>query len=171
MEIVMPESQSHHNVLLARLRERIGYVPETGYFFWRIPLNSKNNARASAGYVNTRGYVAIQLDGQMYLAHRLAFLYVLGYFPERVDHINGLCADNRWVNLRACTQSQNRMNSDKPRGKNSILGVSWDGERKLWRAYIMDSHLGYFKKQSDAAAVRKAAEKRTFGEFAPRGSR
>jgi len=53
-----------------------------------------------AGCVDKRDYVVINLDGKAYKAHRLIYLLVTGIDPEQIDHINGICNDNRWCNLR-----------------------------------------------------------------------
>lgn len=46
---------------------------------------------------------------------------VAGHLPERIDHINGDKTDNRIENLRACTSSENAMNSAPH--KDSSTGV------------------------------------------------
>lgn len=50
-----------------------------------------------------------------------------------------------------------------------ILGVSWDKSRKKWHASIgfkhKNYHLGRYDRLEDAAAVRKIAEEKIFGNF------
>ena len=66
------------------------------------------------GYENNNGYIIIRLFGENYLSHRLAWFYIHGYWPNIIDHINGIKSDNRIDNLREVTRSQNAINS-KPR--------------------------------------------------------
>jgi len=44
-----------------------------------------------------------------------------GYIPAVIDHINGKRADNRFINLRSCTTSENIANSKVP--SNNLLGI------------------------------------------------
>jgi len=52
-----------------------------------------------------------------------------------VDHINHNGLDNRRVNLRICTRTQNLRNSRKRKGCSSrFKGVAWCKPAKKWRA-------------------------------------
>ena len=77
-----------------RLKEIFTYDKSTGIFF-RVKGTRK------VGYVNTKGYIRISVDGKGYFAHHLAWLYVYGIFPETtIDHINHVRTDNSIDNLR-----------------------------------------------------------------------
>ena len=93
------------------LHRLLHYNPETGVFTWRVNRSRLAKAGSVAGTINSQGYVSIMVNRKLYLAHRLAFLYMTGSFPvDQVDHINRLRADNRWINLRPCNNSQNHRN-------------------------------------------------------------
>ena len=138
-----------------RLRQVLSYDPSTGIF-----LNNTCRgcvvAGSIAGKARPDGYVGLAIDKRPYLAHRLAFLYVHGYFPVVVDHINGERSDNRIENLRAADYFINAQNSRKEKFGNSLSrfrGVSICGNK--WTATIMAHgkycHLGRFKCEAHAA--------------------
>lgn len=109
-----------------RARTLLAYDAETGIFAWKI---SRGSAKAGtvAGSLNALGYSPIGVDGIRYYAHRLAFLIQTGAWPQYdVDHINGVCSDNRWSNLRDVTVSTNLQNQRAARADSStgLLGAS-----------------------------------------------
>jgi hypothetical protein len=89
-----------------------------------------------------------------------------------VDHVNGDRLDNRRVNLRLCTNSQNQANRQVVRGLSPFKGVTWqrrpDG-RGFWNAKIAvggkTAYLGRFDTDLQAAAAYNAAAIKAFGEF------
>ena len=60
----------------ARLKELLDYQPDTGKFTWKINRTGFAKAGSYAGANKTGGYRQIRVDGTMYAAHRLAWLYV-----------------------------------------------------------------------------------------------
>jgi len=105
------------------------------------------------------------------MAHRLAFVYMTDDFPpNQIDHINGKTDDNRWSNLRICTQSQNKANSGKHKNNTSgYKGVCWRKDNKKWTAGICHEgkrfHLGFFDDKEDAAMAYNKAAVELHGEF------
>ena len=76
----------------------------------------------NAGSLNGDGYRSIRINRQKILAHRLAFLFMLGRFPQyEVDHVNLDRADNRWCNLREAAHTQNNANRRLRRNSMSRL--------------------------------------------------
>ncbi len=79
-----------------RLKEVLSYNPETGIFTRNPGIRGGEKVGT-----NSHGYVSIMVDGYLYQAHRLAWLYMEGYMPEQeIDHISRKRDDNRWCNLR-----------------------------------------------------------------------
>ena len=86
---------------------------------------------------------------------------------NQVDHINGNGFDNRRINLRECTHSQN-MSNRKSCGRSRYLGVSFD--RKKYKASIGKNgiiyHLGLFDTEIEAAIAYNNSALKFHGEFA-----
>jgi len=95
----------------------------------------------------------------------------MGGEPKRhIDHENRNKLDNRKVNLRWATFTQNFANKEKTTGKSHYKGVCWDERRQKWRATIKvhgeQIWLGYFLVEEDAAHAYNNAALEYFGEFA-----
>ena len=106
------------------LKTILRYNPSTGIFKWRKPGHGRPKNKI-AGCKNNNGYIFITHNGKKYQAHRLAFLYMDGYFPENfVDHINRNPCDNRWDNLREVSAQCNAQNSAvRKRNNTGITGI------------------------------------------------
>jgi hypothetical protein len=133
------------------LRAHLHYNPETGIFTNLTNRAPTIKAGTIAGFIRKDGYVVIKICSRAYKAHRLAWLYVYGKFPDQcTDHINGNRGDNRIDNLREATNRQNSENKTKPakHNKSGYLGVSYRKNDKKWRATIfidgMNRSLGDF---------------------------
>jgi hypothetical protein len=155
----------------ARLKELLHYDPLTGWFRWLVNRTGGVKAGDIAGTL-VNGYIRISIDGVKYAAHRLAFLFMEGAFPaDNVDHHYEPKTDNRWTNIRPATRSQNAMNSKTPTDNTSgVKGVHYRAKTRKWRVRIsVDGkvvNLGSFGTLTYAAKVRRAAERRYYGEFA-----
>jgi hypothetical protein len=153
-----------------RLKELLNYDPETGEFRWRVPRQGINADRV-AGTVIPTGYRKIMVDYRLYMAHRLAWLYVHGAWPSgEIDHINGDADDNRIGMLREATRSQNARNLKKRADNTSgFPGVCWDEERQLWMAYVGDKgrtkYIGRFPTREAARDARQKAARDAYGAF------
>ena len=154
----------------ARLKQLLEYEPTTGLFRWR---EHRGNVAAGqiAGCDDANGYRTIRIDKRIYLAHRLAWLYINGQFPSAyIDHVNGDPSDNRIANLRCATRSENMRNRKHNSNNTSgFKGVSWNKSVKKWQAAIRLNgkrhHLGVFD-TADAAYKRYCeASKVLHGEF------
>lgn len=153
----------------AELKAALHYEPATGTFWWRYAKSARVQAGQSAGS-ETQGYINIQVDGALYRAHRLAWLYVYGEWPSTgIDHINGNSLDNRLANLRLANQSQNTANgklrSDCASGFKGVTKY-----RSRWVATIRVSgkklHLGVFDTPEIAHEAYIVAAKKFHGQFA-----
>lgn len=150
-------SPAVENLTHARLQALLSYDATDGQFRY-VGTRGPKGAGSSAGTTTTHGYIAIKIDGFMHKAHRLAWFYVNGHWPENdIDHINGIKSDNRIANLRDVTRRVNVENKRKARADNqlSMLGVS--PRRNRFRAAIHvcghHKHLGYFDTKEEAQAA------------------
>ncbi len=154
------------------LREIFHYDKETGLFTWVKPTANCVKAGNLAGTRRLQ-YHFIHVNGHPYMAARAAWAYMTGAWPDRcVDHINRNGHDDRWLNLRLATNSQNGANRIIGRKKSGLpRGVyrAPDCRTKPFAATIRVNgktvHLGMFATPDEAGAAHAAASKRFYGEF------
>jgi hypothetical protein len=148
--------------------EYMRYDKDTGKFYRNKAVHKKmvflqNFKGRCCGSVGSFGYVIISYRKKLYLAHRLAWFYEHGYFPETdIDHINGVKDDNRIENLRVVSRSCNLRNSRaRVKNKSGITGVCWNKTAGVWVASVSvmgTKYVGSSKELIDAAYLRYAAE-------------
>lgn len=148
-----------------RLKSILDYNPKTGVFLWKKTGNNQFVKKGrTAGWDMGDGYRRVTVLGGTYYAHRLAWLYMHGYFPEHgIDHINRDKKDNRIKNLRVVSQQCNVRNTGvRCNNRSGITGVLWAKQQKKWQAKIAVSgktiHLGYHKDKIEAAKARHLGE-------------
>lgn len=100
--------------------------------------------------------------------HRLIMNTPKGLVTDHINH-NGL--DNRKVNLRVCTNTENMRNQSSSKNSTSkYLGVYWVKDRKKWKSQIWANNkkifLGYHQNEDDAALAYNVAAISYFSEFA-----
>ena len=160
----------------SQLKEMFHYQPESGDLVWLVNKARRIKIGDQAGSMNGDGYLKIGIDGKIYQAHRLAWLYEHGFLPpDQIDHINGTPSDNRLENLRPATPSENMRNRGfQANNKSGHKGVHWHRGKGKWCAEIrvhgVKKHLGYFDVIEDAALAYISAAKVLHGEFMPTGS-
>lgn len=156
---------------LERLKEILSYAPETGLFTRLCWVGGNARKDTIAGVEHDGRYIRISIDGKPYYAHRLAWLYMTGEWPEDdIDHkdLNGF--NNRWINLREATRTQNSGNVHKRCTNTSgIKGIWWNKYHQKWTAEIMINqkkiHIGHFVVFEDAVKARHEADEKYFGQY------
>lgn len=168
-----------------QLRELLTYDPETGKLYWKPRPASMFPSDRVAKSWNTRyagkealtakpnGYYQGNILSNNYVkAHRVAWAIFHGNWPEGdIDHANMRRDDNRIVNLRVASRSQNCMNTSATKSsKSGYKGVYFHSRVKKWTAQIgvnrKQYHLGYFASAQLAHAAYCEAAKKYHGEFA-----
>lgn len=119
------------------LLKYLHYNPNTGHLTWinKIAKNTILNTRA--GCLEKTGYRSIKLFGKKYLEHRLIWFYVHGEFPkQQLDHINQIRDDNRIINLREVSISENARNRSQQNSRLKERGIWYCKRRKRYIAEI-----------------------------------
>lgn len=153
------------------LRRVLYYDPETGAFDWLVSRQGVHISRHAGSRPNAQGYIQICIDYKIYLAHRLAWLYMTGNWPPHtIDHVNRVRTDNRWVNLRAATGSQNNANAKVHRHNTSgFKGVYFDTRLQKYVAQVRwegkNHYAGCFDTPQAAAKARRAKAEELHGQF------
>ena len=97
------------------LKTVLSYNPDTGVFTWlkasRFKGMSAGTSHTSAGVERTM----IMIDGKQYNAANLSIIYMEGFDPKFIKHLNNDRTDCRYLNLKVCNTRLDR--PPKPRKK------------------------------------------------------
>lgn len=170
----MPQKTHTSNLSAARLRAVLSYHPETGEFEWRRRRGGGCRVGRFTGTPDASGYLMIRVDYVIYKAHRLAWLYMTGDWPEKIlDHADGDKRNNRWSNLRSADHVKNAANSRRRAGyAHKYRGVKFNKKcpaRPFSACVGFDNrriYLGSFKTAEAAYAAYCKEAVRLRGEFA-----
>lgn len=174
---------------ISLIRELVDYDPDTGIFRWKYRdrrycasdgshkgWNKKYAGKTCFNTVNAEEYHIGCIFGQNYYAHRVAWAYVTGQWPNgEIDHDNGIRSDNRFVNLYDGTRQINGLNQGmKSTNTSGVTGVRFHKAQKRWVASIRFEsilyNLGSYRNFDDAVEARLEAE-HNFGFHAKHGKR
>jgi len=159
------------DISVDELRDRFLLDENNGALYWR-KQTGRCLAGSEAGSVCFRGYRRIRWHGSNILAHRVVFALTNGYWPTlEIDHINNEPTDNRPVNLREATHSQNQGNRKVSRNNMlGIKGVRMNQDGKKYQAIIREKGrsvcLGSFDSAALAHEAYVQAANRVFGQYA-----
>ena len=149
----------YSNQGLISIKEHLDYNPSNGLFTW-LTDRKKVKSGDIAGTYDKDGYLIITFNRKIYKAHRLAWFYVNGFFPQKtIDHINRNRSDNRIENLREATHLQQMKNiSNSITNKSGFPGVFWSKSAKKWQAQFSFNkrryHVGLFDDALEASMKR-----------------
>jgi hypothetical protein len=150
------------------IKERTITDPEAGLVY-------DKKTKKVRGYVNRHGYIQIKtrIKGSKrknIALHRYIYWYLNNCAPKYLDHINRIKTDNRIINLRPSSFTQNQRNKNiRVDNKSGHTGVSWSKASQKWTARIKYNnkylHLGVFNKIEDAIEARYEAEDKYYKEY------
>ena len=107
----MPKTKISKVITTEELREVLEYNPITGLFYWKESRGPNAVKGSKAGCASTQGdYWDIKVGGSNYRAHKLAWQYVYGIIPNKIDHIDSNRRNNSITNLREVSRSENTLN-------------------------------------------------------------
>jgi hypothetical protein len=139
------------------------YAPDTGYFHWKVDVARSVPAGSIAGTLSSQNRIRIAYNGKTYYAHRLAWLFTHGKWPDGVvDHIDGDPSNNKIDNLRDVSVVVNGQNRKGSQNNNhtGLLGVGWHkqagkfqsrikiGNKLIWLGLFLtaeEAHTAYLK--------------------------
>lgn len=161
---------------IEKLKDIFLYDKESGLFTWKIKPNKRIQIGDVAGYTHKgTGYVRITFDGTSYRAHRLAWAFMTGSWPEKeIDHKDTNRVNNKWDNLRESTSQQNSFNRNTRSDNTSgVKGVYFIPKSNKWAGVIwLDGkrhYLGSFKTLEEATEVVVKERERLHKAFANNG--
>lgn len=151
---------------LKRARELIDYNPRSGVMRWK-QRGIGRRLDKPIGSVGPNDSRVVNIDGQRYYLHHIAWLLDKGKWPfYGVEHVNGVNSDNRIVNLREL-----RLSTPMPKKKRAakheikrLVGASWCADRGKWRSQIFDHgknlYIGMFDTEREAHEAYNKAKNR-----------
>jgi hypothetical protein len=147
------------NITQKYLKSILDYDSVTGIFKWKAKLCNRITIGLNAGCLDKYGYVVIRINYRLYYAHRLAWLYIYGHWPNNlIDHINMNKLDNSIKNIRISNKRLNAINTEF-RKTGRLAGTYKQGNR--WQSYIhvknKKIHLDYFDTERKAHNAYKKA--------------
>lgn len=147
---------------LSIVQKCLDYDPETGVFTWKTH-SRRMSIGEEAGSISSNGRRYISVCGEKHLAHRLAWFYVYGVWPDNnISPKNGDYDDVRIDNLQELTPSEvARKASVRSSNRSGFRGVSWSATKGKWVAVLNKDykryHLGYFDTAEEASSVYESA--------------
>jgi hypothetical protein len=161
-----------HILTQLKVKEVLDYNPATGVFTWKKPVAKRVKVGDKAGTLRKDGYIGLTIAGKRFLAHRIAYLFMKGCFPdEEIDHKDTNKANNQWDNLRPADDTQNQGNVNlRSDNKSGCRGVHWNKRLGKWVVSIhmngARKHIGCFHNIDEATDAYRQYAKDYFGEFA-----
>ena len=153
------------------------FIYEDGQLFWKIKRRGLQHTRPVGSLNKNYKWVKTDLLPRQVAVHRVIWEMHNGPIDKNlvVDHIDGNTLNNRIENLRLATRSQNSMNANGKKTKQSSfpknVTVDWEYKGKIkYRAQILANgifyRVGNLNTIQEAADAAKELRRLHHGEFA-----
>jgi hypothetical protein len=150
---------------------------EDGLVRWKVDRYAGLNHNQLAAKAGDILPIVTSINSHVIRAHQIIWVFAHNgdwcWPPNEIDHRDGDYINNKIINLREASRSQNSMNQRKRNNKSGVTGVRFKSGK--WYASITVNYksikLGYSSDFDEAVAMRKAAEQEYFGEYSRDASR
>lgn len=147
--------------------------PQTGKCYWRNPPRTHPDLKGTeAGSIRwnsrkDRAYWIIQINRIPYKRSHVVYFVATGSWPKMIDHANGDSLDDRSVNIREATITQNNWNHTKRRKKSPLpMGIRTMGDKFQARiACNKKTIYRTFRTPNEAVEFYRLKRAELFGEF------
>ena len=152
------------------------YNPETGFLICKT--NGRNGQRKKGQIIgqisNSKRYIQLAINGNKYMLHHIAYKLMTKQNPPDgmvIDHIDNNKHNNRWSNLRICSQRNNCRNQSKTKLRKYDLpkGVTYVKSKGLYKCQLKIEdgkfYSKYFHTVEDAHNHYCELSKQYFGEY------
>jgi len=121
-----------------------------GHLYWKAMPNKRSDLIGTEAGTFDGDRRQITISKKHYKTHRLVFLMFYGYMPKEVDHIDGNPLNNKILNLRPATRSEQLCNTGlRKTSKSGIKGVSWDASRNKWTVVVSKNKQTMYRNRFD----------------------
>lgn len=133
---------SKRDITKEDFEERLSYNPETGILTWIAKGNSKKVVIGSrAGSISPYGHRVLNWCGYLIPEHHVIWVMYYGVWPSQyIDHINHNEQDNRLVNLREVSKSENNRNQSKRSDNSTGFTGIWINKKNSRKKFMSEVH-------------------------------
>lgn len=156
------------------ISKRLDYDPITGCLRWKNGVTGFCGKQDIGIEINKRGhkYLKIGYEGRHFIASNLIWLIIYDRLPKDcIIYLDGDGLNNELTNLKEVSNSARMGTAVKPKNnKSGFKGVSWDGVRSKFVAYITVNkkrrYLGRSDSKVELAEAYDRAAIEAWGEIA-----
>ena len=128
------KAKPHNKLTQTQLLELLTYCAESGVWTWNEARSNRSPEGTRAGSICSRGNRRICVLGTLYPASRLAYLFMIGSFPNglvyRVDEEN---SNDRWDNLTCSKAYASKFQQQPTEKTRKTLKAHQDTEAAAWK--------------------------------------